>query len=165
MHNWQKVIICCFWFLTSSVNYHTIRMPSCERFFRWGETIQNWRRNTAWGGRLRKHLDLCRFCHASRHGFCFGGKGRKMETRIAAISIIVEDPDSVEALNNLLHEYSAWILGRMGIPYREKKVSIICLAMDAPADIINAMTGRIGRLNGISAKAVYSRTVSVPNKE
>ena len=87
-----------------------------------------------------------------------------METRIAAISIIVEDPDSVEALNNLLHEYSAWILGRMGIPYREKKVSIICLAMDAPADIINAMTGRIGRLNGISAKAVYSRSAN-PQKE
>ena len=80
-----------------------------------------------------------------------------MESRIAAISIIVEDPDSVEALNGVLHEYSACILGRMGIPYREKNVSIICLALDAPADTVNAMTGKIGRLSGVSAKAVYSR--------
>lgn len=80
-----------------------------------------------------------------------------MESRIAAISIIVEDPDSVEALNGVLHEYSACILGRMGIPYREKNVSIICLALDAPADTVNALTGKIGRLSGVSAKAVYSR--------
>ena len=81
-----------------------------------------------------------------------------MESRIAAISIIVEDPDSVEALNAVLHEYSACILGRMGIPYREKNVSIICLALDAPTDTINAVTGKIGRLSGVSAKAVYSRS-------
>ena len=80
-----------------------------------------------------------------------------MESRIAAISIIVEDPDSVEALNSVLHEYSAYILGRMGIPYREKNISIICLALDAPADTVNAMTGKIGRLSGVSVKAVYSR--------
>lgn len=80
-----------------------------------------------------------------------------MESRIAAISIIVEDPDSVEALNGVLHEYSACILGRMGIPYREKNLSIICLALDAPTDTINALTGKIGRLSGVSAKAVYSR--------
>ena len=80
-----------------------------------------------------------------------------MESRIAAISIIVEDPDSVEALNGVLHEYSAYILGRMGIPYREKNINIICLALDAPADTVNAVTGKIGRLSGVSAKAVYSR--------
>ena len=80
-----------------------------------------------------------------------------MASRIAAISIIVEDPDSVEALNGVLHEYSAYILGRMGIPYREKNINIICLALDAPADTVNAMTGKIGRLSGVSAKAVYSR--------
>ena len=80
-----------------------------------------------------------------------------METRIAAISILVEDPASVEALNSLLHDYSAYILGRMGIPYRERGVSIICLCMDAPVDVINALTGKIGRLRGVSAKAVYSR--------
>ena len=82
---------------------------------------------------------------------------KDMESRIAAISIIVEDPDSVEALNGVLHEYSAYILGRMGLPYREKNISIICLALDAPADTVNAMTGKIGRLSGVSAKAVYSR--------
>jgi putative iron-only hydrogenase system regulator len=81
-----------------------------------------------------------------------------METRIAAISIIVEDPSSVELLNGILHEYAACILGRMGIPYREKNLNIICLALDAPLDTINAMTGKLGRLPGVNAKAVYSRS-------
>ena len=81
-----------------------------------------------------------------------------METRIAAISIIVEEPASVEALNAILHEYAAGILGRMGIPYREKNLSIICLAIDAPLDVINALTGKLGRLPGVNAKAVYSRS-------
>ena len=89
--------------------------------------------------------------------FSFDEKGKLMESRIGAISIIVEEPESVEALNNVLHEYASCILGRMGIPYREKGVNIICLAFDAPADTINAMTGKIGRLPGVSAKAVYSR--------
>ena len=80
-----------------------------------------------------------------------------MDSRIAAVSILVEEPGSVEALNSLLHEYSAYILGRMGIPYREKGVSIIWLSLDAPVDVINALTGKIGRLKGVSAKAVYSR--------
>ena len=80
-----------------------------------------------------------------------------METRIAAISILVEDPASVEALNALLHDYAPHILGRMGIPYREKGVSIICLALDAPLDVINALSGKLGRLPGVSAKAVYTR--------
>ena len=81
-----------------------------------------------------------------------------METRIAAISVIVEEPEAVESLNGILHEYAAWILGRMGVPYRQKGVSIICLAVDAPVDVINSMTGKIGRLSGVSAKAVYSRS-------
>ncbi len=81
-----------------------------------------------------------------------------MESRIGAISIIVEEPDSVEALNTVLHGYAPYILGRMGIPYREKGVNIICIAVDAPTDVINAMTGKIGRLSGVSAKAVYSRS-------
>ena len=80
-----------------------------------------------------------------------------METRIAAVSILVEDPASVEALNALLHDYAPHILGRMGIPYREKGISIICLAMDAPLDVINALSGKLGRLPGVSAKAVYTR--------
>jgi len=81
-----------------------------------------------------------------------------METRIAAISIIVEQPASVEALNAVLHEYAAHILGRMGIPYRERELSIICLAIDAPMDVINALTGKLGRLPGVSAKAVTARS-------
>ena len=83
-----------------------------------------------------------------------------MESRIGAISVIVENPESVEALNAILHEYASCILGRMGIPYREKGISIICLAVDAPTDVINAVTGKIGRLKGVSAKAVYSRSPS-----
>ena len=86
-----------------------------------------------------------------------------METRIGAISILVEDPESAEALNAVLHEYAACILGRMGIPYREKGVNIICVAVDAPTDTINALTGKIGRLAGVSAKAVYSRGTSAQN--
>ena len=80
-----------------------------------------------------------------------------METRIGAVSIIVEEPNSVEALNMVLHDYAPYILGRMGIPYREKDVNIICIAIDAPTDVVNALTGKIGRLPGVSAKAIYSR--------
>ena len=78
-----------------------------------------------------------------------------METRVALIGIIVEKTDSVEVLNGLLHEYGSYIIGRMGIPYKEKKIHIISVAIDAPQDIINALTGKIGRLDGISAKTVY----------
>ena len=80
-----------------------------------------------------------------------------METRIAAVSVIVEEPASVEALNALLHDYAPYILGRMGLPYREKKLNIISLALDAPLDEINALTGKLGRLPGVSAKAVCSK--------
>ena len=78
-----------------------------------------------------------------------------METRVALIGIIVEKMDSVETLNRLLHEYGRYIIGRMGIPYREKGLHIISVAIDAPADVINALTGKLGRLQGISAKTVY----------
>lgn len=77
-------------------------------------------------------------------------------TRIAVIGIVVEDMNSIEKLNLLLHEYGTYIIGRMGIPYRERGVNIISVAIDAPLDVINALTGKIGRLNGISAKAVCS---------
>lgn len=77
--------------------------------------------------------------------------------RIAVIGIIVEEPQEVEKLNQLLHEYGSYIIGRMGIPYREGKIHVISIAMDAPQDTINALTGKIGRLEGISAKAVYSK--------
>lgn len=71
-----------------------------------------------------------------------------METRIALIGIIVENPESIEALNHLLHEYGKYIIGRMGIPYREREVNIISVAIDAPQDVINALSGKIGRLDG-----------------
>lgn len=79
-----------------------------------------------------------------------------METRVAVIGIIVEDPSSVGQLNMLLHEYSRYIIGRMGIPYREKGIHIISIALDAPHDIISALSGKIGRLKGISNKTAYS---------
>lgn len=80
-----------------------------------------------------------------------------METRVAVISIIVEDAESVAALNELLHEYGEYVIGRMGIPYRAKHINIISIAIDAPQDKINTLTGRIGKLHGVSAKAAYSK--------
>ena len=79
-----------------------------------------------------------------------------METRIAIIGVIVEDVSSVEALNALLHEYGEHIIGRMGIPYRPRGVSIISVAVDAPQDVISALSGKIGRLRGVSSKTLYS---------
>ena len=79
-----------------------------------------------------------------------------MESRVAVISIIVEDINAVSKLNDLLHTYSQFIIGRMGIPYRERKINIICVAIDAPNDKINALTGALGRIEGIAAKATYS---------
>ena len=81
-----------------------------------------------------------------------------METRIAAISIVVEGAESVETINAVLHDYAPYILGRLGIPYREKGVSVICLGLDAPMDVINALSGKLGRLPGVSAKAVTPKS-------
>ena len=83
-----------------------------------------------------------------------------METRVALIAIIVEDPDSVQAINQLLHEYGECIIGRMGIPYREKGISIISIAIDAPQEVISALSGKIGRLPRVSAKTAYSNVVT-----
>ena len=80
-----------------------------------------------------------------------------METRVAIIGIIVENEKSVEELNALLHEYRNYIISRMGLPYRAKNISIISIAMDAPGDIINALTGKIGKLDGISSKTAFSK--------
>ncbi|MDD3253917.1 MAG: iron-only hydrogenase system regulator [Lachnospiraceae bacterium] len=79
-----------------------------------------------------------------------------METRVALIGIIVENPDSIEQLNHLLHEFGSYIIGRMGIPYRDRGINIISVAIDAPQDKISALSGRIGRLKGISARTIYS---------
>lgn len=80
-----------------------------------------------------------------------------METRVAVISIIIEDPNAVQAVNEILHEFSEYIIGRMGIPYRQKRISIISIAVDAPQEKISALSGKIGRLSGVTAKAAYSK--------
>lgn len=80
-----------------------------------------------------------------------------METRVAVISSIVEKAESIAGLNELLHEYGEYIIGRMGIPYRAKGINIISVAIYAPLDKINTLTGSIGKLDGISAKAAYSK--------
>ena len=79
-----------------------------------------------------------------------------METRVAVMSIIVENAQMVENLNSMLHEYSEFIIGRMGIPYRKRNISIISIALDAPQDTIAALAGKIGSLSGISVKTAYS---------
>ena len=79
-----------------------------------------------------------------------------MDTRVAVISIIVENNDTVEALNGILHEYGSWIIGRMGLPYRARNINIISVAVDAPQDVISALAGKIGNLPGVSAKTAYS---------
>lgn len=83
-----------------------------------------------------------------------------MDTRVAVMSIIVENKDSVDMLNSILHEYGDSIIGRMGIPYRQKGISIVSIALDAPQDIIAALAGKIGNLNGVSVKTAYSNVVS-----
>ena len=80
-----------------------------------------------------------------------------METRVAVISIIIENSESVQTMNEILHQYSEYIIGRMGIPYRSKGVNIISIAIDAPQDAINTLSGRLGKLDGVSAKATYSK--------
>jgi len=79
-----------------------------------------------------------------------------MNNRVAVISIIVEQAEAVSALNELLHQYGEYIIDRLGIPYKAKGVNIICVAIDAPNDSINALTGALGRIEGINAKATYS---------
>ena len=80
-----------------------------------------------------------------------------METRIAVVGIVVEEEESAEALNEILHEYREYIIGRMGIPYRQKGLNIISIAVDAPQDVTAALTGKIGALPGIRVKTAYSQ--------
>ena len=82
-----------------------------------------------------------------------------METRVAVMSIIVENMDAVEPLNALLHENGWYIIGRMGIPYHKRRISIISIALDAPQDAISALAGKIGNLEGISVKTAYSSVI------
>ena len=80
-----------------------------------------------------------------------------METRVAIIGIIVENPDSVSQINDILHEVRDYVVGRMGIPYRERNISIISVVVDAPESLISSVSGKIGMLDGVSAKITYSR--------
>ncbi len=88
-----------------------------------------------------------------------------MDTRVAVISVIVEDGASADAINALLSEAGRYIVGRMGIPYREKGVNIICIAIDAPQDVISSLAGKIGRLKGVSAKTAYSNVITKEKSE
>ena len=81
-----------------------------------------------------------------------------METRVAVMSIIISEPESVQMMNELLHQYGDYVIGRMGIPYRKKGINIISIALDAPQDVISTLSGKIGRLKGVSSKVAYSNT-------
>lgn len=81
------------------------------------------------------------------------------ESRVALIGIIVSSRESVEQLNHLLSEHSGFIIGRMGLPYKERNISIISIAMDAPGDVINSLTGKLGMLPGISTKTITPKQV------
>ncbi len=83
-----------------------------------------------------------------------------METRIAVMGIIVENMESVELLNAILHDYGEYIVGRMGIPYRKKNVNIVSIAVDAPQDMISALSGKIGKIDGVSVKTAYSNVIT-----
>jgi len=80
-----------------------------------------------------------------------------MESKVAIIAIIIKNTESVEKLNGILHEYAQYLLGRMGIPYHQKKINIISIAIDAPSDKITALSEKIGKLNGVSVQVVYSK--------
>ena len=88
-------------------------------------------------------------------------EGIEMETRVAVMSIIVENETMVEKINSLLHEYGEYIIGRMGIPYRKRQISIISIALDAPQNTIATLSGKIGKLPGINVKTAYSNVISV----
>jgi len=103
------------------------------------------------------------FLRLSGRIFIFRGIG--METRVAIIGIIVEDSNSVEKLNSILHDYANYIIGRMGLPYRAKGINIISIAVDAPQDIISALSGKLGKLRGVSTKVLYSKVTGNAKKE
>lgn len=96
-----------------------------------------------------------------RRGFLFCGKEVvSMETRVALMGIIVEEPERAAEVNELLHRYSEYVIGRMGVPYRARGVNIISVVLDAPQDVISALSGRMGRLEGVSAKTLYSNVIT-----
>jgi len=83
-----------------------------------------------------------------------------MDTRVAVISAIVENREAVEALNGVLHEYGDVIIGRMGLPYRERHIHIVSVAVDAPQDVIAALSGKLGRIDHVTVKTAYSSVMT-----
>lgn len=83
-----------------------------------------------------------------------------METRVAVMSIIVEKSETVEELNSILHFYGEYIIGRMGIPYRQRNINIISIALDAPQNVISTISGKIGKLDGVSVKTAFSGVIN-----
>ena len=81
----------------------------------------------------------------------------EIETRVAVISIIVETSDAVQQINDILHSASDYIIGRMGLPYKSKNISIISIVIDAPTNIISTVSGKLGRLSGVTVKTAYSK--------
>ena len=81
----------------------------------------------------------------------------KQNNRIAVVSVLISDRSVSEKVNGFLSEYGEWILGRMGIPYKEKGISVLSVVMDAPVEITNALTGKLGRLSGVSVKALFGK--------
>ena len=104
-------------------------------------------------------MEFCCHCRTDAGAAIFICEVILMETRVAVMSIIVEDPDSVEKLNAILHEHGEYIIGRMGIPYRKRKISIISVALDAPQNTISSLAGKIGSLSGVSVKTAYSGNI------
>ena len=80
-----------------------------------------------------------------------------IQSRVALLGIIVENADSTEELNHILHQYKEYVIGRMGLPYKDRNVNIISVVLDAPGDVISSLSGKLGMLNGITCKAVYSK--------
>ena len=80
-----------------------------------------------------------------------------METRIAVIAIVVENLENTQEMNAVLHEYGSYIIGRMGIPYRERGIALVSVAIDAPNEVISALCGKLGNIEGLTAKAAYSK--------
>ena len=82
-----------------------------------------------------------------------------MESRVAVVGIIVEEPESVEKLNAVLHDFGEYIIGRMGVPYRMRGINVISVAVDAPGNVISSLAGKVGNLPGVSAKTAYSNVI------
>ena len=80
-----------------------------------------------------------------------------MENKIAVVAIIVSDLGAVEKINGLLHDFGEFIIGRLGIPYKDKKVNVISIVMDAPQEIINSLSGKLGMVNGVTSKVLTTK--------